>query len=105
MNKAKALAMGLAVVLIGSCAGTKERWEHPDRSEQTWARDEADCRRRASDIVERDFRQLQRTRAGRDQRSPTLTAKMDRHDAQRRQADLFNRCMIDEGYVRVSIEE
>ena len=97
--------MGLAVVLIGSCAGTKERWENPSRPERTWASDEADCNRQASDIVERDFRQLQRTRAGRDQRSATLTAKRDRHDAQRRQADLFNRCMIDEGYVRVSVEE
>ena len=105
VNKAKALAMGLAVVLIGSCAQTKERWENPSRPERTWAGDEADCNRRASDIVEREFRRTERIRAGRDQRSATLTAKRDRHDAQRRQTDLFNRCMIDKGYARVPVEE
>ena len=97
--------MSLAVVLMGSCADNKGRWEHPSQPEQTWESDETDCRRRASDIVEREFRQLERSRAGRDRRSSAVTAKVDQRDAQRRQTDLFKRCMTNKGYVQVPMEE
>jgi hypothetical protein len=103
--KAKPLVMFLAVILTGSCADTKGRWEHPGLPEQAWASDEADCRRRASDIVEREFRLLQQGRAGRDSRSSNVTAKIDQRDAQRRQTDLFNRCMIDKGYAQAHKED
>jgi hypothetical protein len=95
----------VTAILIGSCADTKGQWEHPSRPEQTWAGDEADCRRRASDTVEREFRQLEQSRAGRDNRSSAVTAKIDQREAQRRQTDLLNRCMIDKGYMRTPIEE
>ena len=105
MIEANVLILCVAAVLMGSCADTRGRWEHPSRPEQTWASDEADCRRRASDIVEREFRQLERSRAGRNNRSAAVTAKVDQRDAQRRQTDLLNRCMIDKGYVRAPIED
>jgi hypothetical protein len=95
----------ITLIFMGSCAKTGEQWEHPVRSEQTRASDEADCRRRALDIVEREVRQSEESRTGRDSRSSAVAAKIDQRDRQRRQSDLLNRCMIDKGYVRTPIED
>ncbi len=105
MNTLRVMAAGLAVGTIAACAQPQHRWQHPERSQEVWASDEADCRRRAFETVDRELRVLEESRAGRDLRSPTYTAQMDRFEAQRRQARLFERCMIDMGYARVAVDE
>jgi len=105
LNRGTVLVMCATLLLIGSCADTRGPWQHPSRPEQMRASDEADCRRRALDIVEREFRQSEESQASRDSRSSAVTAKINQRDRQRRQTDLLNRCMIDKGYVRSPIED
>jgi len=101
MNLPKALLISLALALISTCAGPEGRWENPDRPQETWLRDEASCRRDASDKAEREFaRDQQRTPPGYS-RTRTYTTSMNAYEAEKREKELFARCMTANGYVRV----
>lgn len=103
--KKTSMCMGLlAGVILVSCAETAKRWEHPSKPEAAWAEEEADCRRWASDIAEREFRQRSESGPATESRQPAVIAEVDRFEAQRRQAQLVERCMTAKGFVRVEAE-
>ncbi len=95
----------LAALTLAACANTQGRWEHPTRAERTWERDEAECRQRARDVIERDFRERERSASNRDGLPAAQPSDVDRFAANRRQASLVERCMTGQGYKRVSAEE
>ena len=95
----------LASVLVVACANPQGRWENSTLPEETWKTDEADCRRRAMEIVERDFRQLERSRVDIPGAPSTQTLDIDRYVAKRRQTTLVNTCMTGLGYKRATIKE
>lgn len=87
-----------------SCAETATQWTHPSKPESVWADEEADCRRWAADLAEREFRQRSESGPVTGARPPAVTGEVDRFEAQRRQAQLVERCMTTKGFERVAAE-
>lgn len=98
-------ALCLAPLLLAACASTEGRWEHPTKAERTWERDEADCRQRAMDVIDRDFRERERSASNRSGLPAAQPSDVDRFAAKRRQASLVERCMTSQGYRRAAPEE
>ena len=90
----------LAAVLIASCADNHGRWENLDRPEEEWTKDEAACRRAASDKAEQDYSLDQRRAPRGYSRTRAYSASMSRFEAERREKSLFESCMTRNGYVR-----
>lgn len=98
------LVISLILVLTVSCAETRGRWENPDRPQEQWARDEAACRRAASERADRDFALDQQRGPGGYSRTRTYTTSMNRFEAETREKDMFERCMTRNGYTKVQQE-
>lgn len=101
MKTAKVLAISLILILTVSCTETRGRWENPDRPREAWARDEAACRRAASEKAGREFELDQQLGPRGYSRTRSYTTSMNRFEAEKREKDLFERCMTRNGYVRV----
>ncbi len=90
----------LVLVLTASCTESGGHWENQDRPAEDWAKDEAKCRRAASDKAEQEYA-LDQKRAPRGyNRTRTYSASMNRFEAEKREKALLERCMTRNGYVR-----
>ncbi len=89
-----------AVVLTVSCTETRGRWENQDRPREEWTKDEATCRRAASDKAEREYSLDQRRTPRGYSRTRAYSASMSRFEAEKREKSLFESCMTRNGYIR-----
>jgi hypothetical protein len=101
VNTPRVLATSLILVLTVSCTETQGRWENPDRPQDAWARDEAACRRSASEKAGREFELDQQLGPRGYNRTRAYSTSMNRFEAEKREKELFDRCMTRSGYVRV----
>jgi hypothetical protein len=104
VNTPRVLAISLILVLTVSCTETQGRWENPDRPQEAWARDEAACRRTASEKAGRDYALDQQLGPRGYSRTRAYSTSMNRFEAEKREKDLFERCMTRNGYVRAQQE-
>jgi hypothetical protein len=100
VNIAGVLAIFLILVLTVSCTETQGQWENPDRPQEAWARDEAACRRSASEKAGREFALDQQLGPRGYSLTRSYTTSMNRFEAEKREKELFEACMTRNGYVR-----
>ena len=102
MTRLTAILGPMAIVLaLAGCAG-QSAWKQPGGANDDRMRtDNAFCRSRASDVIERE--------AGLDQRatgiltnesSRTIEGSFARMDVERQRRSAYDQCMADRGYIR-----
>lgn len=99
----RAVMIGILAAAIGGCSQSRDgQWRNDSVPQEQWASDRLDCETAAREQVEREFRpQSQGLSPASSNPAATggqWSGMMDRFSAERRQTELFDRCMTQRGY-------
>jgi hypothetical protein len=97
------MMFGVLAAVVGGCSQTTGgQWRNDAVPQDQWASDQIDCESAARAQVEREFRPqsqgLSPAAANPSATGGQWAGMMDRFGAERRQNELFDRCMTQRGY-------
>tara|TARA_Y100000739_G_C20269730_1_gene311644 strand:+ start:45 stop:392 length:348 start_codon:yes stop_codon:yes gene_type:complete len=89
----------LMIFFLASCSTQSPHWKRADTSHDQWSLDEIECRSKANNLTEKEFKKSSYVdMIERNSHEVSFSSHMQKFDTRRTYKKLFSKCLIKLGY-------